>query len=132
MNTPGLKLVHLNCRSIYNKLDQIILLYRECDIICISETWLNSKFTDQILQFPGKKLYRFDRTHNTGNVKGGCVCIYIDEKYGPYCTINMEITSCTPDYKILCLDASLPNHKYMSIICMYRPPRGNIKYLLPT
>ena len=124
VSSPGLQIVHLNCRSIYRKLDQIILLYKECDIICFSETWLTDKLGDNLLNFPGKSLYRQDRKYRTGNVKGGGLCIYVDAKYGPYCTINTDISTCNSDFELLCLDVKKPCNRHMSIICMYRPPKG--------
>ena len=124
VTSPGLKLLHLNCRSIYRKLDQIILLYKECDIICFSETWLTTSLGDQLLHFPGKLLYRQDRRYATVDVKGGGLCIYADIKYGPYCAINADISTCTPDFELLCLDVKKPGNRHMSVICMYRPPKG--------
>ena len=124
VSSPGLKIIHLNCRSIYRKLDQIILLYRECDVICFSETWLTPNLSDNLIHFPGKYLYRQDRIYPRGNVKGGGICIYVDTKYGPYCTINSDLSVCTPDFELLCLDIKKPGNRHMTIICMYRPPKG--------
>ena len=124
VNTPGLKIIQLNCCSIYRKLDQIITLYRDCDIICFTETWLTPKLGDQLLHFPGKTLYRQDRRYQTRNVKGGGLCIYIDSKFGPYSTVNMDISICTPDYEMLCLDIKKPGNRHMTVICVYRPPKG--------
>ena len=130
VTSPGLKLLHLNCRSIYRKIDQLILLYRECDIICFSETWLTHNLSNQLLQFPGKYLYRQDREYAMRNVKGGGVCIYVDIKFGPFCKINSDISVCTPDYEVLCLDVKKPGNRCMTIICIYRPPKGNHPQLI--
>ena len=133
VSKPGLKLVHLNCRSIYKKLDQIIILYRECDIICFSETWLSPKLNNNLLHFPGKTLFRQDRNYRTGNVKGGGLCVYLDSQFGPYSTINENISICTQDFELLCIDVKKPGNRYMTVICMYRPPKGKhalfLKYL---
>ena len=124
VNAPGLKLLHLNCRSIYRKLDQIIVLYKECDIICFTETWLTPKLGNHLLHFPGKTLFRQDRVYQTGNVKGGGLCIYIDSKFARYSTVNTDISACTRDYEILGLDIKTPGNRFMTILCMYRPPKG--------
>ena len=130
---PGLKLVHLNCRSIFKKLDQLVLLYRECDIICITETWLNSKIGTNLLNFPGKTLFRQDRRYGLEEVRGGGVCIYLDNIMSPYANINTECSICNKDFEVLSLDVTQPGHKYMTITCVYRPPRGKhapfIKFL---
>ena len=120
-STQGLKLVHLNCRSIYRKLDQIISLYRECDIICFTETWLTPKLGNDLLLSPGKSLFRQDQKYRTGNVKGGGLCIYIDSKFGPYCKINTDVSTCTTDFELLCLDVKKPGNWYMTILCLYSP-----------
>ena len=129
----GLKLVHLNCRSIFKKLDQLVLLYRECDIMCISETWLSSKLCNNLLHFPSKMLFRQDRSYGHREVRGGGVCIYIDSKFGPYTSVNVPCSTCNSDFEILSLDITRPGHKHMTMVCIYRPPRGKhpsfIKFL---
>ena len=100
------------------------MLYKECDIISLTETWLTSNLGDQLLHFQGKVLYRQDRKYNTGNVKGVGLCIYVDTKYGSFCNVNKDITICTPDFELLCLDVKKPGNRYMTIICMYRPTKG--------
>ena len=121
---PGLKFIHLNCRSIFKKLDQIVLLYGECDIICITETWLSSKIGNNLLNFRGKTLFRQDRIYGNRVSRGGGVCIFIDNKFGPYSVINAECSMCNNDFEILSLDVTRPGHRFMTIICIYRPPRG--------
>ena len=125
VNYPGLKLVHLNSRSIYRKLDQLILLYRECDIICITETWLSSKIGNNLLNFQGKSLFRQDRKYGPREARGGGVCIYIDSKFSPYSTINAECSQCNRDFEVLSLDITRPGHKHITVMCIYRPPRGS-------
>ena len=86
----------------------------------------------QLLHFPGKSIYHQNRKYPTGKVKGGGLCIYIDSKFGSYCTINTDISICTPDFELLGLDVKRPGNRYMTIICVYGPPKGKhdlfIKY----
>ena len=126
---PGLKFVHINCRSIFRKLDQIELLYKECDIICCSETWLNPKIPNEILNINGKRIYRLDREGKNINVKirGGGVCVYLDNKLSTYCTLHPAFIKCTADFELLCLDIKNSGLKFMTVICLYRPPSGKIK-----
>ena len=43
----GLALCHLNCRSLYYKLDEIKVLYDRFDFMGFSESWLDSGINDQ-------------------------------------------------------------------------------------
>ena len=36
--------------------------FAKCDILCCSETWLNSNFSNGMLEIPGKNLFRIDTT----------------------------------------------------------------------
>ena len=77
LNIPGLKIVHLNCRSLYRKLDELISYFKSCDIVCYSETWLTKKMSDELIFFADMKISRLDRYSPNGTVKGGGVCIYM-------------------------------------------------------
>lgn len=72
----GLKLGHLNIRSLRNKIIDIsnILLEGHLHILGITETHLDSTFGDSLLHIQGYSIYRKDR-----NVRGGGVAIYIQE-----------------------------------------------------
>ena len=50
------KCIYFNARSLRNKLPSLhgLLYSNKYDIICISETWLNSKFTDGLLDPKGQ------------------------------------------------------------------------------
>ena len=124
---PGLKFVHINCRSLYRKIDQIENLYKNVDIICCSETWLSPKLSNQLLNIPGKQLYRLDRDGMNVKAKGGGVCIFLLDKLGSHCTPLPTFSKCTPDFEILCLNIMKPGLKFMTLICLYRPPTGKVK-----
>ena len=42
---------------------------------------------------------------------------------GPHCNVNMECSTSNVDFEVLCVDVTKTGHKYISIICIYRPPR---------
>ena len=95
-STRGLKISHLNIRSMYPKLNSIRLLLRDqpFDIFTISETWLNPAITDQELLIPGYTILRQDRSRNLG----GGIAVYIRDGI-PYrqhddFTENQKIESC--------------------------------------
>jgi hypothetical protein len=75
--TEGLKLAHLNIRSLRNtahflQLKELVRTNR-IDVFTISETWLNTTVTNKKLEIDGYKLHRLDRLYK----KGGGVCAYV-------------------------------------------------------
>ena len=46
-------MVHINVRSLYTKLSEIEFLYNKFDIIMCSETWLDSRYTDAMINILG-------------------------------------------------------------------------------
>ena len=118
----GLNFVHINCRSLFNKLPQVTLLFAKYNIICCSETWLSKDFSDAFIEIRGKKVFRSDR-----NGRGGGVCIYIDSKLAPYCEIATNFTYSNRDLEIVSVYLKKPGLRHMLISSIYRPPRGSIK-----
>ena len=59
----GIKILHLNTRSLYNTLVEISLLVVESnpDILGISETWLHNGIDDSEIHIPNFSLLRKDR-----------------------------------------------------------------------
>jgi len=71
----GLKLSHLNVRSLFPKMEEIRMLLKDqpLDIFTISETWLTGSISDQELYVPGYSLVRQDRLQK----KGGGTAVYV-------------------------------------------------------
>ena len=61
----GIKLVHLNARSLKNRehLARIKELVNDedVDVLAVSKPWLNSSTTNAEVEIPGYKIYRLDR-----------------------------------------------------------------------
>ena len=58
----GIKFVHIqNVRSIFKKIDEIALMYNHVDLLMCSETWLDKRYPDSILDIENFKLFRNDR-----------------------------------------------------------------------
>ena len=70
----GVKIGHLNIRSLLKKIDEIKILIHQnsFDILAISETWLSDKIPNELVNIPGFNVYRNDRPSH-----GGGVLIYI-------------------------------------------------------
>ena len=122
MLPKGLNFAHLNCRILYRKIDQVGLLFADYDFLCCSETWLSSAYPDSLISIPNRNIFRCDRTS-----RGGGVCIYVKSCLGKYCKIDDMSSYNTPDLEIITVDVTKPGLKFMKVICIYRPPRGDVK-----
>lgn len=96
----GIKLVHLNARSLKNRehLAQIKELVNDVnlDVLAVSESWLKSSTTNAEVEIPGYKIYRLDRKHK----KGGGVCIYLRKEFKVTMLKNFSYIS-TSDFRQL-------------------------------
>lgn len=74
-----LKLCHLNACSIFPKINSIREIFKmvKMSAIAVSETWLNSKHTDQMISLAGYSVVRHDR-NRTDVMRGGGVCVYVN------------------------------------------------------
>ena len=124
----GVKMVHINTRSLFRKIDQLRDSFIGFDIICVSETWLTPSIPDVAVSIPGYRLWRLDRMEQRDK-RGGGLCIYVKSMYAvaPIADWNNQI-----DQNIECLGLHIkhPHIKPFNILCVYRPPDGNRKIFL--
>ena len=118
----GLKIIHVNTRSLFNKLDELKHRTKDFDIIVFTETWLNGSIADSMLKWKNFQLVRLDR-EMLRNKRGGGVCVYIRS------TINFEIVQDLQelsDNNIEFLHLRLKPHmqKPINLFGIYRPPDG--------
>lgn len=75
----GLKIGHLNIRSLLPKVDQVRheLLNGILDVACFSETWLHDKLNSNLIEQDGYSLERQDRITGKRGGGGGWVCVFI-------------------------------------------------------
>ncbi len=66
--TRGLKVCHLNVRSLLPKIDKLRLFISKnpFDVIAVSETWLKPSTPNDEIDIPNYSIYRNDRTDKTG------------------------------------------------------------------
>ena len=74
--TRGLKIGHLDVRSLIHKMDVLNIFIREnpFDIFTVSETWLTSSIIDSEVNLSGYSIVRKDRRTNK---RGGDVAIFV-------------------------------------------------------
>ena len=78
----GLHFVHLNARSMYHKLSELKLLVMKSKlaVLSITESWLDSSYTDASIKIDGYNLIRRDRDTHAGGI---CMYIREDLAYNP-------------------------------------------------
>ena len=122
-NPKNLTCAYLNINSIRNKLDHLFtMINNNIDIICISETKLDSSFPVSQFKVPGYSLpHRKDF-----NSKSGGMLVYINESITGTVLEKLAIPS---DLHILPIEINLRKSKWL-IIPIYKHPSTNDEYFL--
>ena len=108
---------HLNINSLRNKFHDLSDLFsdRLVDILFISETKLDSTFTQAQFDAPGYNSFRKDR-----NCHGGGLLAYIRSDLPARRSPDLELSR----IESLIIEITINNRKW-GIICAYRPPSMN-------
>ena len=134
IDDKGIKLVHVNVRSIFRKLKQIELLYQDVEFLFCSETWLDNRYTDNMLKLDDMRIFRKDRKSNINSygVKntGGGVCIYVGRKFKDFSNLYEFGSVITVDYETISIVVSKSNFRNLLLICVYKPPKGKVTKLI--
>lgn len=104
--TPLPSILLANVRSLKNKVDYLKLdlttnrEMRDCCVIILTETWLNSSIPDDAVSMEGLTTFRSDRSCTlSGKTRGGGVCIYNNNSW---CNNAKVVSShCSPDIEFL-------------------------------
>ena len=120
--TKGLRLFHLNIRSLRYKMDELRLF---CDqhkphVLAISETWLDDSFVDEEVSLQGYNLMRRDR-----DCVGGGMAVYVAEHLN-YNRLK-DPRDLLPDIDVesIWFELSLPKTKKILIGAIYKSPDSN-------
>jgi len=120
--SDDLKLMHLNVRSLYPKIDEINSLVGaigvEFDFMCFSETWLNIS-TVGLAAFDHYNHFYVTRPPN---MRGGGVSVYASNVYKSKYIDNLSF--CNADIESVFVE-SIKSGKRVTIGTIYRPPNGN-------
>ena len=122
LQKPGLKIGHLNIRSLPKHLDELRIFLQEnpFDVFCLNETWLNSSWRDGELIVEGYNLVRKDRQDDQC---GGGTAIYY--KSNLVARLRTDIYSI--DVEALWLEFTFPNKSKILVSSVYRPPNVEVK-----
>lgn len=119
----GLSLIHLNARSIRNKMPQIKteLWNKGIDILCFSETWLTDINPSADFDLDGYNMFRLDRARV---MRAGGVCVYVDENYSCDTEMYKHLNRSLIHIEIQWLVVTKGKAKKLLIANIYRPPEG--------
>ena len=128
----GLKIVSVNIRSLYSSLNELSVRFKEFDIICCCETWLNSTFTNQMIQIEGFEIFRLDREY--GNIcnkeqklkRGGGLIVYIKKNLSDFAQIIPNSSQISGSVEQLWIKIVKPNIRNLLLGVIYRPPSGKV------
>ncbi len=125
-----------NVQSLDNKMDDLRARIsfqrdiRDCNIICLTETWLTPSVPDNaVTPSDNFSVLRMDRTAEAGKTKGGGVCFFINKKWCDPRNISILSRSCSPHLEhlsIICRPFYLPR-EFSSIVvtAVYIPPKAD-------
>ena len=127
----GLRLVHLNCRSILNKITEIGYVFSGLDVLACTETWLSKAIPNHMVAIPSMDIFRYDRDNGTvdglSKTRGGGVACYIRNDLKLHVTVVGALTHIGSEIETLTLKCVYLFGKVFHIMVVYRPPSGSYK-----
>ena len=112
--------VHYNVQSILNKVDIIESELSNFDIICLTETWLDERTSNDTISLNEYNLYRRDR----GGDNHGGICVYAKQNVHSRRRQDIEL----PNIECLWIEVSTHNKKIL-LGTFYRPPNATTDVL---
>ena len=131
-SAKGLKLCHLNIRSILSKIDQFKLQFDTSvlDVISISETWLTENNCSSILSTNNYQMFRSDRAFINDQFgttkKGGGLLMFIRKDLNFSVCHDISLNLSTPDVEVQLLQLKSSVQRDILIYNVYRPPNGSV------
>ncbi|MES9994358.1 MAG: reverse transcriptase family protein [Candidatus Thiodiazotropha sp.] len=107
--------VHYNVQSISNKIDILESELSNFDIICLTETWLDGRTSNDTISLKEYNLYRRDRV---GDNHGG-ICVYVKQNVHSRRRHDIEL----PNIECVWVEVSTHNKKIL-LGTFYRPPNS--------
>ena len=113
----GLHFIHINARSMFYKLPELeyIANKTKAAILSITESWLDSSFTNNSIKIEGYNILRRDRETHAGGV---CMYIRSDLVYNPREDLQND------NLEDLWIELLLPKTKPILIGTCYRAPKN--------
>ena len=76
-----------NVRSLQNKMEELCANvkyaneFRSASLMCFTETWLSENVADSHVNIEGFSIFRADRTNDSGKLKGGGLCVFVNDQW---------------------------------------------------
>ncbi len=132
-HSPPLPIILLaNVQSLENKMDDLRDRtsfqrdIRDCNILCLSETWLTPSVPDTaVTPSDNFSVLRMNRTAEAGKIKGGGVCFMINKKWCDPRNISI-LSPHLEQLSIICRPFYLPR-EFSAVIAtaVYIPPQAD-------
>ena len=124
-NSKSLNIYYGNAESLRHKLDLLLYDAMDCEIICLTETWLDPTLPDSTLKLRGyQTIERHDRKPpDLGNINHGGVAVYVCENLGCKRRYDLEV----PGIESIWTEI-FSQHGNFLLSCIYRPPSENVNY----
>lgn len=118
-SAKGLRFVHLNVRSLVNKIDflRIWADVTDADVLVFTETWLKASVINDMIKIDEYNIFRCDRTK-----KGGGVAIYIKSNLNCSC---IQSISKPNGFDLIALRLTVSVGSDIIVAGCYRPPSSS-------
>jgi hypothetical protein len=117
----NIKIKHVNARSLNGKLDviQVMMITEDIDILCVSETWFDSRIQSSYFNIPNYSLYRYDGVKNN---RGSGSCIFVRDVY--LASQILKTHKCE-GIEMVWLKVQINKHKSFVVGSLYRHPSAS-------
>lgn len=128
--SKGSKFIFLNARSVIANANLLNADFQNTQITCINitESWLNDKIPDNLVEIPNYTLVRLDRQVPK---RGGGIIVYIN-KQTPYTTLPPSQNFSNKDIECLTIKLSPAYQQPFYITTVYIPPKADITVAINT
>ena len=76
-----------NVRSLQNKMEELCTNvkyaneFRSARLMCFTENWLSENVSVSHVNIEGFSIFRADRTNDSGKLKGGGLCVFVNDQW---------------------------------------------------
>ena len=133
-SVKGLKIVHLNVRSVVKKIDQLRMLMFDSgiDVFILSETWLGAHLHSKIIEINGFDAHRLDRivprkSGKKKSIKGGGLLTYINTKHLSSCEMLTDMSISNENIEAQWSLVHRTHCKNVLICNLYMPASGDVQ-----
>ena len=123
----GITFTAWNIRSMFSKFEEILqcVIISDVEFLIITETWLNNNIPDDFIRVDGYNMFRLDCDPGFGRTRGGGIVIYAKTRFN--CVLCEYLNIQDYHVEMLTFRLKLTHVRDIYVICIYRPPSGDVK-----